>query len=242
MSHDASAPASSATSTQIVALSKITLENFKSYGGRVEATLDGDFTVICGKNGSGKSSLVDALLFVLSGKDERGATLRGLVNDRAGTDRARVDLEFATVEERGPPAARPGVAFGTTTVSRAIRGGRSKLYLDGAPVATPAFRAFLRAHNLHIPRSFCMTQSRVVAVAAAAGLDLLRFVEAVVGTDALVARIDDARAALAEGLGAHADLEAEQARVGAALERAHPAADELLAFQARVPAYGMTCF
>ena len=83
-----------APSRQVIGLRKIVLENFKSYGGRVEANLDGDFTVICGKNGSGKSSIVDALLFVLNGRDERGATLRGLVNDRAGTDRARVDLEF----------------------------------------------------------------------------------------------------------------------------------------------------
>ena len=217
----------------IIGLRKIVLENFKSYGGRVEAELDGDFTVICGKNGSGKSSLVDALLFVLNGKDERGASLRALVNDRADTDRARVDLVFVTAEEVGPPAAEPGVSFGTTTASRAIRNGRSKLLLDGKHVTTAAFKAFLRAHNLHIPRSFCMTQSRIVAVAADAGKPLLAFVEEVVGTDALVARIDAARAAFARGVGAHADLEAALARAGAALGRARPAADELLAFQAR---------
>ena len=50
-------------------IDKITLENFKSYYGKLEiGPLHKCFTAVVGPNGSGKSNLIESLLFVFGKK------------------------------------------------------------------------------------------------------------------------------------------------------------------------------
>ena len=46
-------------------ITKLVLENFKSFEGRHEIGLFQNFTVVMGPNGSGKSNIIDALSFAL---------------------------------------------------------------------------------------------------------------------------------------------------------------------------------
>ena len=79
------------------------MENFKSYGLRkVTMELHPGFTVICGRNGSGKSNTIDAILFVLGhlgSKMMRSENLsdvifKGTKTIKKGAKKARVSIYF----------------------------------------------------------------------------------------------------------------------------------------------------
>ncbi|MDD3083593.1 MAG: AAA family ATPase [Candidatus ainarchaeum sp.] len=75
-------------------LVKLKLKNFKSFK-KAEIPISNGFTAIVGSNGSGKSNVLDALLFVLgitSLKTLRAAKLIDLVNNDAKENYAKVDL------------------------------------------------------------------------------------------------------------------------------------------------------
>ncbi len=48
-----------------IKITKLIIENFKSFEGRHEIGLFQNFTVVMGPNGSGKSNIIDALSFAL---------------------------------------------------------------------------------------------------------------------------------------------------------------------------------
>jgi len=75
-------------------LIKLTLKNFKSFK-KAEIPISKGFTAIVGSNGSGKSNILDALLFVLgitSLKTLRAGKLTDLVNNDARENYGKVDL------------------------------------------------------------------------------------------------------------------------------------------------------
>ena len=77
-------------------LVKLSLKNFKSFK-KAEIPLSKGFTAIVGSNGSGKSNVLDALLFVLgitSLKTLRAGKLTDLVNNTAKENYAKVTLEI----------------------------------------------------------------------------------------------------------------------------------------------------
>jgi len=77
-------------------LTKLTLKNFKSFK-KAEFPISKGFTAIVGSNGSGKSNVLDALLFVLgitSLKTLRAGKLTDLVNNSAKENYAKVSLEL----------------------------------------------------------------------------------------------------------------------------------------------------
>src|ERR1700735_1079763 len=81
-------------------LSKITWRNLLSYG-NYDTTVDflkNDLTIIIGKNGVGKSTLLDALCFVLFGKPFRKINLPLLVNSTTKQG-LMVDLRFSVGQE-----------------------------------------------------------------------------------------------------------------------------------------------
>ncbi len=74
---------------------RIEVEGFSAYRGRVEVDFtDVDFFSLAGPTGSGKSSLVDAMVFALFGRVPRlgGNAVAPAIT--AGTDRARVRFDF----------------------------------------------------------------------------------------------------------------------------------------------------
>ncbi len=52
-------------------IKEIDLDNFKSFSGHVKFTFINGFNIVAGANGSGKSNIVDAILFVLGGSSKK---------------------------------------------------------------------------------------------------------------------------------------------------------------------------
>ncbi|EFD92617.1 MAG: chromosome segregation protein SMC [Candidatus Parvarchaeum acidophilus ARMAN-5] len=52
-------------------IKQIELENFKSFAGRTKLSFINGFNAIAGANGSGKSNVIDALLFVFGGSSKK---------------------------------------------------------------------------------------------------------------------------------------------------------------------------
>ena len=74
---------------------RVSVEGFSAYRGLVEVDFAGvDFFSLSGPTGSGKSSLIDAMVFALFGRVPRlgGNAVAPAIT--AGADRARVRLDF----------------------------------------------------------------------------------------------------------------------------------------------------
>ena len=106
---------------------RLILENFKSYGDRLEVGPFLSFNCILGPNGSGKSNLVDALAFVLGiqARELRGANLQDLVH-RKESDEA-------------PPAglAGGGHTLSSSSSAAASEGAVSEDVINALGLANP---------------------------------------------------------------------------------------------------------
>ena len=72
---------------------RITVEGFSAYRSRVDVDLENvEFFALSGPTGSGKSSLVDAMIFALYGRVPRLGARAVAPVITAGADRARVAL------------------------------------------------------------------------------------------------------------------------------------------------------
>ncbi|MBN2875904.1 MAG: SMC family ATPase, partial [Spirochaetales bacterium] len=88
-------------------LNEITLSNVGPYAGRVhlDVTALGDVFLICGKTGSGKTTIFDAVAYALYGQS---ATTRELASHYAGdTDDVYVELDFNAAGERWRVIRKP---------------------------------------------------------------------------------------------------------------------------------------
>ena len=120
---------------------RLVLANFGPYRGTAEVDFDrlGDVFLVCGKTGSGKTSLFDALTYALYGQapESRGSLERELRSHHAlPEEETRVELEFYLGDEilrvvRTPPFQRPA--------RRATKAG--------APVEEPAAALLYRAET-----------------------------------------------------------------------------------------------
>jgi len=128
-------------------IKKIELKGFKSFGPQtVKVVLDRGFTAITGPNGSGKTNIVDAVLFALGElstrrlRAESAAKLIFHGSEKAGLERARmakVIIQFDNTDGRIP------VDTTTVTISREVRrNGQSVYRLNG--------RRTSRTHTLEV--------------------------------------------------------------------------------------------
>ena len=126
---------------------KIELKGFKSFGPQiVKVVLDKGFTAITGPNGSGKTNIVDAILFALGElstrrlRAENAAKLIFHGSEKAGLERAKMAkaiIQFDNID------GRMAVDTSTVTISREVyRNGQSVYRLNG--------RRISRAHILEI--------------------------------------------------------------------------------------------
>ncbi len=119
---------------------KIELKGFKSFGPKkVSVTMDRGFTVVTGPNGSGKTNIVDAILFVLgelSARRMRAENLAKLIfhgSPDSGVSKAKsakVLLQFDNKDGRIP------VDTNTVTISREVsRSGQCVYRLNGRRIS-----------------------------------------------------------------------------------------------------------
>src|SRR3954449_7145356 len=100
-------------------VTRLRLRDFRSYAA-IEAALGPGLTVVHGRNGAGKTNLLEALYFGLTGRSCRTSNEREVV--RFGQPAARVEVEVEA--DDGPHLLEVGLAPGT----------EKKMQVDGAPV------------------------------------------------------------------------------------------------------------
>lgn len=125
---------------------RIEVEGFSAYRQRVDVDFaDVDFFSLAGPTGSGKSSLIDAMVFALFGRVPRlgGKAVAPAIT--AGTDRARVRLDF---EVDGVSYTAVRMAQRTATGGASVREARLQkgeaVLADGADDVTTAVEDLLR--------------------------------------------------------------------------------------------------
>ncbi|TNJ26434.1 SMC4-like protein [Giardia muris] len=135
-------------------LDHLVLENFKSYAGRhAVGPFLASFSCVLGANGSGKSNVIDSLLFVFGwrAKALRHARLADLIHTSAehpDATQARVDVHFALWNDTMKIQV-PGSQF---VISRVVRrqSSASHYEIDGMKVSQADILERLRAYGMDL--------------------------------------------------------------------------------------------
>jgi chromosome segregation protein len=187
-------------------IKKIELKGFKSFGPQtVKIILDKGFTAITGPNGSGKTNIVDAVLFALgelSVKRLRSETAAGLIfqgSDKAGLEKARmakVVIQFDNSDGRIP------VDTATVTISREVyRNGQSVYRLNGRRIPRAYLTEILSMAGISFTSQNIIPQGTITRLADVSPIERRKMIEDLVG----IAQYDAEKAEAEEKLRA-ADL------------------------------------
>ena len=131
-------------------LRNVRMENFKSFGKRIDIPIEKGYTNITGPNGTGKSNIADAILFVLgpkSSKEMRAGRLTDLIFNGGQGGRpasfCKVSLTFDN-HDRSMPRNDDEVTF-TRKVQRSDNdtGYNSYFYLNGRASSLGEFQELL---------------------------------------------------------------------------------------------------
>jgi len=167
-------------------IKKIELKGFKSFGPKnVKITLDKGFTVITGPNGSGKTNIVDSVLFALGElstrrlRAESAAKLIFHGSEKAGLERARmakVVIQFDNSDGRIP------VETNTVTVSREVyRNGQSVYRLNGRRTPRTYIIEALSMAGISSSSHNIITQGTITRLTEISSLERRKIIEDLVG-------------------------------------------------------------
>jgi len=187
-------------------IKKIELKGFKSFGPQtVKILLDKGFSVITGPNGSGKTNIVDAILFALgelSVKRLRAETAAKLIfqgSEKAGLERAKmakVVIQFDNSDGRIP------VDTSTVTISREVyRNGQSVYRLNGRRISRAYLMEILSMAGISSTSQNIILQGTITRLADVSSMERRKIIEDLVG----IAQYDAEKAQAEEKLQA-ADL------------------------------------
>jgi chromosome segregation protein len=167
-------------------LKKVELKGFKSFGPKtVTVTLDKGFTVVTGPNGSGKTNIVDAILFVLgelSARRMRAENLPKLIyhgSPDAGMEKAKsakVVVQFDNKDGRIP------LETGTVTISREVfRNGQCVYRLNGRRISRTNINNMLSMAGITSTGHNIILQGTITRMTDISSNERRRIVEDMVG-------------------------------------------------------------
>jgi chromosome segregation protein len=163
-------------------LTKLTLKNFKSFK-KAEFPISNGFTAIVGSNGSGKSNVLDALLFVLgitSLKTLRAGKLTDLVNNTAKENYAKVSLD---IKDNGK----------SYEVSRMIdKQGKSIYRLDGKRTTRNEISSLLIELGIDVTGHNIVTQGDITKIIEMSPMERRIIVDNVAGLSEFDQKKDEA--------------------------------------------------
>jgi chromosome segregation protein len=187
-------------------IKKIELKGFKSFGLQtVKVLLDKGFTAITGPNGSGKTNIVDAVLFALGElsvkrlRAENAAKLIFHGSEKAGLEKAKmakVIIQFDNSDGRIP------VDTATVTISREVyRNGQSVYRLNGRRISRAHIMEILSMAGISSTSQNIILQGTITRLADVSPVERRKIIEDLVG----IAQYDAEKAEAEEKLRA-ADL------------------------------------
>ena len=187
-------------------IKKIELKGFKSFGPKnVKVTLDRGFTVVTGPNGSGKTNIMDAVLFSLGELSTRRLRAEGAAklifhgSEKAGLEKAKkakVIIQFDNTNGRIP------VDTSTVTISREVqRNGQSVYRLNGRRISRTHILEVLSMAGISSTSQNIIMQGTITRLAEISSLERRKIIEDLVG----IAQYDTEKADAEEKLQA-ADL------------------------------------
>jgi chromosome segregation protein len=170
-------------------LKSVEVENFKSFGRRVQVPLLEGFTAVTGPNGSGKSNIADAILFVLgtkSSKAIRAARLTDLIFNGGkkgkGADSCKVSLTFDN-KDRTIPLEEDEV-----TLSRVVRKSKtnkddyySHYYVNGRASSNAEFENLLAHARISADSYNIVQQGDVTRIVTMTPLERRRLLDDIAG-------------------------------------------------------------
>jgi len=165
---------------------KIELKGFKSFGPQtVKVVLGKGFTAITGPNGSGKTNIVDAVLFALCElstrrlRAENAAKLIFHGSEKAGLERAKmakVIIQFDNTDGRMP------VDTTTVTVSREVyRNGQSVYRLNGRRISRTHILEILSMAGISSTSQNIILQGTITRLADVSSMERRKIIEDLVG-------------------------------------------------------------
>jgi chromosome segregation protein len=165
---------------------KIELKGFKSFGPQVvKVVLDKGFTAVTGPNGSGKTNILDALLFALGElstrrlRAENAAKLIFHGSETAGLERAKmakVIIQFDNTD------GRMAVDTTTVTVSREVyRNGQSVYRLNGRRISRQHVLEILSMAGISSTSQNIILQGTITRLTDIAPMERRRIIEDLVG-------------------------------------------------------------
>jgi|GEM_PF-674594 len=163
-------------------LIKLTLKNFKSFK-KAEIPISKGFTAIVGSNGSGKSNILDGLLFVLgitSLKTLRAGKLTDLVNNDARESYAKVDLLIKDNEKQ-------------YEVSRMIdKQGKSVYRLDGKRTTLNEISSLLTDLGIDVTGHNIVTQGDITKIIEMSPIERREVIDNIAGLSEFDEKKDEA--------------------------------------------------
>jgi len=167
-------------------IKKIELKGFKSFGPQtVKVVLDKGFTAITGPNGSGKTNIVDAVLFALGElstrrlRAENAAKLIFHGSEKAGLERAKmakVIIQFDNTDGRMP------VDTTTVTVSREVyRNGQSVYRLNGRRISRTYIQEIFSMAGISSTSQNIILQGTITRLTEISPIERRKIIEDLVG-------------------------------------------------------------
>ncbi len=167
-------------------IKKIELKGFKSFGPQtVKVVLDKGFTVITGPNGSGKTNIMDAMLFALGElstrrlRAENAAKLIFHGSETAGLEKskmAKVIIQFDNTDGTMP------VDTTTVTVSREVyRNGQSVYRLNGRRISRQHILEIMSMAAISSASQNIIPQGTITRLTEVNPLERRRIIEDLVG-------------------------------------------------------------
>lgn len=173
-------------------ITRLELEDFKSYGGKHVIGPFSRFTAVIGPNGSGKSNLMDAISFVLgvNSRHLRSTQLKDLIHKSPSpntTDTnpnelkkgAHVTLVYST-ENDLPPAKSNEILFGRRISSKGV----SSYHYNAEEVSWDTYQNELKSIGVLVKaRNFLVFQGDVEAIASKKPEELSKLFEQISFSD-----------------------------------------------------------
>ncbi|KAI5182504.1 structural maintenance of chromosome 2, partial [Pancytospora epiphaga] len=162
-------------------LKSVVMDGFKCYSMRtVINNINRSFTAITGLNGSGKSNIIDAIVFALdlgTSKLMRVSSLRELIN--ISRKECSVTLTFNNKDKALSPAGYEH--YDVIEVTRSLSGdGKSKFKMNGHNCARSSVEMMCK--SVGITSDFMVMQGRITKIINMKGSELRSMVEEVAGT------------------------------------------------------------